>query len=106
MCTDDEAEVLDPAVMPVETPQWAVAKGRRLDNLSDVRREMVSCYWLWRRSGRLSVGHMAAAVQALQVIAKTLEAERDSRLEELEAKVRHLEELQAGSGLTPWRLAI
>lgn len=89
----DDIERLDAAAGNVPTPVWAADRGRKFDNLSDVRREMVSVYWLWRRAGRLSVGHMGAAVQALQVIAKTFEAERDQRVAELEAKIAEFEQI-------------
>jgi hypothetical protein len=36
---------------------------------------------------------MGAAVQALQVIAKTFEAERDQRVAELEAKIAEFEQI-------------
>lgn len=89
----DEREQLDPAVEAVPIPVWSAAATRPFHSLSDVRREQSAVYWLWRKHGRLTVGQMQAATIALRCVGTVMEAERDTRVAELEEKVRHLEEM-------------
>jgi hypothetical protein len=71
----------------------AYLEGVRIDqfhNLSDLRKEQTQVYWAWRKHGRLKVGEMATAVQALGVIRATMEAERQVEVEKLREEVREL----------------
>ena len=94
MSTVEEIEALDPAA---ETPgrplpAWAASRVAAFNSLGDVRREMAAVYWLWRKHGRLSVGHMQSALTGLRIIGQQLEAERDDAVEGMR---RELEELRA-----------
>ena len=89
--TESTDQELDPTVGPVAAvPPWASRGVKKFHSLSDVRAEQTAIYWLWRKHGRLTVGHMTAAIQSLRVIGSVLEAERQVEVEKLREEVRDL----------------
>src|SRR4051794_1050224 len=92
--TVEDSEDLDPAAeVPGDPlPAWAASRVKPFNSLSDVRREMAAVYWLWRRHGRLSVGHMQSALIALRIIGQQMEAERDDAIEAMQRELEALRE--------------
>jgi hypothetical protein len=79
---------------PEKTRKGPGDAGQRVEqfhNLSDIRQEQTSAYWLWRKYGKVKVSEMQMAVNALGTIGKTMEMERDQRIAELEAKAKEIE---------------